>query len=160
MTQFDRFTESAKDVLRHSEEEARRLNHDYIGTEHLLLGLIWDSESVACRALSEMGVYRAKIRSTVEFIMGGGDPDPKKDVGLTPRAKQVLELAIDESRGLEHAHVGTEHILLGLVREGDGIAAEVLAGLGVTLDKTRKEVNRLLDTREAGGAEPPPPASD
>jgi ATP-dependent Clp protease ATP-binding subunit ClpC len=151
MTQFDRFTERAKDVLRRSEEEAHRYNHDYIGTEHLLLGLIRDSEPVASRALIAMGVPLAKIQSALEFIIGSGEDTPKDEVGLTPRAKQVLELAIDESRRLEDDYVGTHHILLGLVREGDGIAGGVLQGLGVTLDKARDQVSRLLSERDGGG---------
>jgi ATP-dependent Clp protease ATP-binding subunit ClpC len=151
MTQFDRFTERAKDVLRRSEEEAHRYNHDYIGTEHLLLGLIRDSEPVASRALIAMGVPLAKIQSALEFIIGRGEDTPKDEVGLTPRAKQVLELAIDESRRLEDDYVGTHHILLGLVREGDGIAGGVLQGLGVTLDKARDQVSRLLSERDGGG---------
>jgi ATP-dependent Clp protease ATP-binding subunit ClpC len=152
MTQFDRFTERAKDVLRRSEEEAHRYNHDYIGTEHLLLGLIRDSEPVASRALIAMGVPLAKIQSALEFIIGSGEDTPKDEVGLTPRAKQVLELAIDESHRLEHAHVGTEHILLGLVREGEGIAGGVLESLGITLEKARTAVNRLLSEQEDGAA--------
>jgi ATP-dependent Clp protease ATP-binding subunit ClpC len=156
MTQFDRFTERAKDVLRRSEEEAHRYNHDYIGTEHLLLGLIRDSEPVASRALIAMGVPLAKIQSALEFIIGSGEDTPKDEVGLTPRAKQVLELAIDESRRLEDDYVGTHHILLGLVREGDGIAGGVLQGLGVTLDKARDQVSRLLSERDGGGEAPKP----
>jgi ATP-dependent Clp protease ATP-binding subunit ClpC len=156
MTQFDRFTERAKDVLRRSEEEAQRYNHDYIGTEHLLLGLIRDSEPVASRALIAMGVPLAKIQSALEFIIGSGEDTPKDEVGLTPRAKQVLELAIDESRRLEDDYVGTHHILLGLVREGDGIAGGVLQGLGVTLDKARDQVSRLLSERDGGGEAPKP----
>jgi ATP-dependent Clp protease ATP-binding subunit ClpC len=156
MTQFDRFTERAKDVLRRSEEETHRYNHDYIGTEHLLLGLIRDSEPVASRALIAMGVPLAKIQSALEFIIGSGEDTPKDEVGLTPRAKQVLELAIDESRRLEDDYVGTHHILLGLVREGDGIAGGVLQGLGVTLDKARDQVSRLLSERDGGGEAPKP----
>jgi ATP-dependent Clp protease ATP-binding subunit ClpC len=156
MTQFDRFTERAKDVLRRSEEEAHRYNHDYIGTEHLLLGLIRDSEPVASQALIAMGVPLAKIQSALEFIIGSGEDTPKDEVGLTPRAKQVLELAIDESRRLEDDYVGTHHILLGLVREGDGIAGGVLQGLGVTLDKARDQVSRLLSERDGGGEAPKP----
>ena len=148
MTQFDRFTERAKDVLRRSEEEARRFHHEYIGTEHLLLGLIGDSETVASRTLTEMGAQLPKIRSAVEVIMGSGDPDPKEDVGLTPRAKQVLELAIDESRRLEQNYIGTQHILLGLVREGEGIAAQVLNSLGITLNEARAGVARLLSAHD------------
>jgi ATP-dependent Clp protease ATP-binding subunit ClpC len=154
MTQFDKFTERAKDVLRRSEVEAHRYNHDYIGTEHLLLGLIRDREPVASRALIAMGVPLAKIQSALEFIIGRGEDTPKDKVGLTPRAKQVLELAIDESRRLEDDYVGTHHILLGLVREGDGIAGEVLQGLGVTLDKARDQVSRLLSERDGDGEAP------
>lgn len=158
MTQFDRFTERAKDVLRSSEAEARRFNHDSIDTEHLLLGLIRDSASIASRALTEMGAPLPKIHSAVELIMGGGDSEPKPAVGLTPRAKHVLELAIDESRRLDQSYVGTQHILLGLVREGDGIAARVLASLGITLDRARIEVDRLLSEHdgESGAGDPLP----
>ena len=152
MTQFDRFTERAKDLLRSSEAEARRFKHEYIGPEHLLLGLVQDSESIASRVLIELDAPLAKIRSALEFIMGRGEEVAKDDFGLTPRAKQVLELAIDESHRLEHPHVGTEHILLGLVREGEGIAGGVLESLGITLEKARTAVNRLLSEQDDGAA--------
>ena len=113
-----------------AQDEAQRFNHNYIGTEHLLLGLVREGEGVAARVLENMNVELAKVRTAVEFIIGRGDRPVVGEVGLTPRAKRVIELAIDEARRLGHNYIGTEHLLLGLVREGEGIAAGVLESPG------------------------------
>ena len=141
---FDKFTDRARKVLTLAQDEAQRFNHNYIGTEHLLLGLVREGEGVAARVLENMNVELAKVRTAVEFIIGRGDRPVVGEVGLTPRAKRVIELAIDEARRLGHNYIGTEHLLLGLVREGEGIAAGVLESLGVNLDKVRHEVIRVL----------------
>jgi ATP-dependent Clp protease ATP-binding subunit ClpC len=141
---FEKFTERAREVLRLAQEEAQRFNHNYIGTEHLLLGLVRESEGVAARVLSALGVELNKVRSAVEFIIGRGDRIVLGDIGLTPRAKKVIELAVDEARRLNHHYIGTEHLLLGLVREGEGIAAGVLESLGVNLDKVRSTTIQIL----------------
>src|SRR5574339_162390 len=141
---FDKFTERARRVLTLAQEEAQRFNHNYIGTEHLLLGLVREGEGVAARVLENMNVELAKVRTAVEFIIGRGDRPVVGEVGLTPRAKRVIELAIDEARRLGHNYIGTEHLLLGLVREGEGIAAGVLESLGVNLDKVRHQVIHVL----------------
>ncbi len=144
MDRFDKFTDRARKVLTLAQDEAQRFNHNYIGTEHLLLGLVREGEGVAARVLENMNVELAKVRTAVEFIIGRGDRPVVGEVGLTPRAKRVIELAIDEARRLGHNYIGTEHLLLGLVREGEGIAAGVLESLGVNLDKVRHEVIRVL----------------
>ena len=123
---FDKFTERARRVLSFAQEEAQRFQHNYIGTEHLLLGLVREEEGVAARVLSNLGVELYKVREAVEFIIGRGDRIVLGEIGLTPRAKKVIELAVDEARRLNHHYIGTEHLLLGLVREGEGIAAGVL----------------------------------
>src|SRR5918993_4572545 len=129
---FDKFTERAKKVLVLAQEEAQRFNHNYIGTEHLLLGLVREGEGIAAKVLSNLGVELNKVRSAVEFIIGRGDRMVIGDISLTPRAKKVIELSVDEARRLNHNHIGTEHLLLGLVREGGGIGAGVLEQFGVT----------------------------
>jgi ATP-dependent Clp protease ATP-binding subunit ClpC len=144
MDRFDKFTDRARKVLTLAQDEAQRFNHNYIGTEHLLLGLVREGEGVAARVLENMNVELVKVRTAVEFIIGRGDRPVVGEVGLTPRAKRVIELAIDEARRLGHNYIGTEHLLLGLVREGEGIAAGVLESLGVNLDKVRHEVIRVL----------------
>ena len=141
---FDKFTERARCVLTLAQEEALRFNHNYIGTEHLLLGLVREGEGVAAKILANLGVELNKVRSAVEFIIGRGDRPVTGEIGLTPRAKKVIELAVDEARRLNHHYIGTEHLLLGLVREGEGIAAGVLESLGVSLEKVRAEVVRIL----------------
>ncbi len=148
---FDKFTDRARKVLTLAQDEAQRFNHNYIGTEHLLLGLVREGEGVAARVLENMNVELAKVRTAVEFIIGRGDRPVVGEVGLTPRAKRVIELAIDEARRLGHNYIGTEHLLLGLVREGEGIAAGVLESLGVNLDKVRHEVIRVLSQSSAAG---------
>ena len=141
---FDKFTERARRVLTLAQEEAQRFNHNYIGTEHLLLGLVREGDGVAANVLSNLGVELGKVRSAVEFIIGRGDRAVLGEIGLTPRAKKVIELAVDEARRLNHHYIGTEHLLLGLVREGEGIAAGVLESLGVNLERVRAETTRIL----------------
>src|SRR5574337_283754 len=152
MGPFDRFNDRAKRVLALAQDEAIRFNHNYIGTEHLLLGLVREGEGVAARVLDSLGVELSKVRTAVEFIIGRGDSTTApSDITLSPRTKKVIELAIDEARKLGHSHVGTEHLLLGLVREGEGIAAGVLESLGVSLDKVRHEVIRVLSQSSSAG---------
>ena len=151
MERFDKFTDRARKVLTLAQDEAQRFNHNYIGTEHLLLGLVREGEGVAARVLENMNVELAKVRTAVEFIIGRGDRPVVGEVGLTPRAKRVIELAIEEARRLGHNYIGTEHLLLGLVREGEGIAAGVLESLGVNLDKVRHEVIRVLSQSSSVG---------
>lgn len=141
---FEKFTERARKVLALAQEEARRFNHNYIGTEHLLLGLVREGEGVAARVLQSMGVQLPKVRSAVEFIIGRGESTVVGEIGLTPRARKVIEYAVDEARRLGHHYIGTEHLLLGLVREGEGIAAGVLESLGVNLEKVRQQVLQVL----------------
>ena len=141
---FDKFTERAKKVLSLAQEEAQRFRHNYIGTEHLLLGLIREGEGVAAKVLTNLGVELNKARSALEFIVGRGDRIVLGEIGPTPRSKKVIELAIDESHRLNHHYVGTEHLLLGLVREGEGIACGVLESLGVNLEKVRAQTLRVL----------------
>jgi ATP-dependent Clp protease ATP-binding subunit ClpC len=154
---FDKFTERARRVLTLAQEEAQRFNHNYIGTEHLLLGLVREGDGVAAKVLANLGVELNKVRSAVEFIIGRGDRAVLGEIGLTPRAKKVIELAVDEARRLNHHYIGTEHLLLGLVREGEGIAAGVLESLGVNLERVRAETTRILSQnlpqgQQAGGS--------
>ncbi len=142
---FEKFTERARKVLSLAQEEAQRFNHNYIGTEHLLLGLVREGDGVAAKVLSNLNVELNKVRSAVEFIIGRGDRIVLGEIGLTPRAKKVIELAVDEARRLNHHYIGTEHLLLGLVREGEGIAAGVLESLGVNLEKVRSETIKILN---------------
>ncbi|MDD5083010.1 MAG: ATP-dependent Clp protease ATP-binding subunit [Dehalococcoidales bacterium] len=143
-SRFEKFSERARRVLTLAQEEARQLNHSYIGTEHILLGLVREEEGVACRVLVNLGVSLSKVRSAVEFIIGHGEKSTSGEIGLTPRAKRVIELAIDEARNLGHSYIGTEHLLLGLLREGEGVAAGVLDSLGVTLERSRTEIVHVL----------------
>ena len=152
---FDRFTERARKVLTLAQEEAQRFNHNYIGTEHLLLGLVREGEGVAAKVLSNLGIELTKVRSAVEHIIGRGERQVMGEIGLTPRAKKVIELAVDEARRLGHHYIGTEHLLLGLIREGEGIAAGVLESLGVNLEKVRSEVVNVLTQH----GDPPPEGS-
>ena len=140
----DKFTERARKVLSLAQEEARRFQHDYIGTEHLLLGLVREGEGVAAKVLSNLGVELKEVRDAVEFIVGRGDRIVLGEIGLTPRAKEVIELAVDEARRLNHHYIGTEHLLLGLVREGEGIAVGALERLGVSLEQVRTETIQAL----------------
>jgi Clp amino terminal domain, pathogenicity island component len=141
---FDKFTERARRVLTYAQEEAKSFNHNYIGTEHLLLGLIREGGGVAAKVLRSLGVELDKVRSQVEFIIGRGDRMIAGEIGLTPRSKKVIELAVDEARRLGHHYIGTEHLLLGLVREGEGIAASVLESLGVNLERVRTQTVTVL----------------
>ncbi|PKM81772.1 MAG: ATP-dependent Clp protease ATP-binding subunit ClpC [Firmicutes bacterium HGW-Firmicutes-13] len=150
---FGRFTERAQKVLFLAQEEAKRLNHNFVGTEHLLLGLVREGEGIAARALQKLGVDLTKVRQEVEKIIGKGDNPILQSVSYTPRAKKVIELAIEEGRNLDHNYVGTEHLLLGLIREGEGIAAKVLGNLGVELKRARVQVIHLLGG-DAGGLSP------
>ncbi len=143
-SRFEKFSEGARRVLSLAQEEAQRFNHNYIGTEHILLGLVRESDGVAAKVLSNLGVELNKVRSAVEFIIGRGERTSSGEIGLTPRAKKVIELAVDEARRLNHHYIGTEHLLIGLMREGEGVAAGVLESLGVNLDKVRAETSRIL----------------
>ena len=141
---FDKFTERARKVLSLAQEEAQRFQHNYIGTEHLLLGLVREGDGVAAKVLTNLGVTLEEVRTTIESIIGRGDRIALGEIGLTPRAKKVIELAVDEARRLNHHYIGTEHLLLGLVREGEGIAAGALESLGVKLEDVRKETLKIL----------------
>ena len=144
-SRFEKFSERARRVLSLAQEEAQRFNHNYIGTEHILLGLVRETDGVAARVLSSLNVELSKVRSAVEFIIGRGERPSPGDIGLTPRAKKVIELAVDEARRLSHHYIGTEHLLIGIMREGEGVAAGVLESLGVSLDKVRTETTRILN---------------
>ncbi|MCB0193257.1 MAG: ATP-dependent Clp protease ATP-binding subunit [Anaerolineae bacterium] len=141
---FDRFTKRARRVLTLAQEEAQRLNHNYIGTEHLLLGLVREENGVAVRVLRDLGVDPKQIRERVERTVGRGQRAMYGKLSLTPRTKRVIELAVDEARRLGHHYIGTEHLLLGLVRAGEGVAVDVLRGLGVGLDKVRSQTARVM----------------
>ncbi len=143
-SRFEKFSERARRVLSLAQEEAQRFNHNYIGTEHILLGLVREPDGVAAKVLGTLGVELNKVRSAVEFIIGRGERSAAGEIGLTPRAKKVIELAVDEARRLNHHYIGTEHLLIGLMREGEGVAAGVLESLGVNLDKVRAETGRIL----------------
>jgi hypothetical protein len=152
METFNRFTDRARKVLTMAQDEAQRFDHNYIGTEHILLGLLRAEDGVAATVLTGMGVELRKARTAVMFIIGRGDRPVVGEVGLTPRAKHVIELSIDEARRLGHDYIGTEHLLLGLVREGEGIAAGVLESFGINLDAVRHEVIRVLRESTPGDA--------
>jgi len=143
-SRFDKFSERARRVLTSAQEEAQRLNHGYIGTEHLLLGLIREEEGVGAKVLTNLGVTLAKVRSAVEYIIGRGEKTATSEIELTPRAKRVIEMAIDEARQLSHNYIGTEHLLLGLLHEGEGVAASVLESFGITLEQARTETTHVL----------------
>ncbi|MDI6872191.1 MAG: ATP-dependent Clp protease ATP-binding subunit [Bacillota bacterium] len=155
---FGRFTERAERVIILSQEEARRLGHNYVGTEHLLLGLVREGEGVAARALQNLGLSLEQIREQVETVIGPGEGGLTGKINFTPRAKRVMELAVDEARELGHSYIGTEHILLGLLREDEGVAAQVLKNLGAELDRVREEVLQLLGAMYGGGAKGAKPA--
>jgi ATP-dependent Clp protease ATP-binding subunit ClpA len=141
---FERFTERARKAMVLAQEEAGLLRHNYIGTEHILLGLLREDEGVAARALASLGVTAEEARERVESIVGYGNEGPGPQVPFTPRSKKVLELALREALQLEHNYIGTEHILLGLVRENEGVAARVLSDLGVGPDDVRRELVGML----------------
>ncbi|HAG54189.1 MAG TPA: NDP-hexose 4-ketoreductase, partial [Actinobacteria bacterium] len=141
---FERFTDRARRVVVLAQEEARMLNHNYIGTEHILLGLIHEGEGVAAKGLESLGISLEAVRSQVEEIIGQGQQAPSGHIPFTPRAKKVLELSLREALQLGHNYIGTEHILLGLIREGEGVAAQVLVKLGADLNRVRQQVIQLL----------------
>jgi ATP-dependent Clp protease ATP-binding subunit ClpC len=143
---FERFTDRARLVVVQAQEEARRLDHDRIGPEHILLGLIHDEVGgVAAKALKALGISVQAVRDRVEEIIGRGEQAPSGHIPFTPEAKQMFPLALEESRALGHNFIGTEHILLGLIRQGDTVPARALSELGADLDGTREQVIRLLD---------------
>src|SRR4030042_3490218 len=144
-SRFEKFSERARRVLALAQEEAQHLNHSYIGTEHILLGLLREEEGVSAKVLVGLGANLGKVRSGVEFIIGRGDKPNTGEIGLTPRAKRVIELAIDQARHLGHNYIGTEHLLLGLLHEGGGVAAGVLDSFGINLEQVRAEVSRMLN---------------
>jgi ATP-dependent Clp protease ATP-binding subunit ClpC len=144
-SRFEKFSERARRVLTLAQEEAQRFNHSYIGTEHVLLGLVREEEGVAAKVLTNLGISLSKVRSAVEFIIGRGEKPSTGQIGLTPRAKRVIELAIDEARQFGHNYIGTEHLLLGLLHEGEGVAAGVLDSFGVTLERARAETARVFN---------------
>ncbi|HLT61499.1 MAG TPA: Clp protease N-terminal domain-containing protein, partial [Microlunatus sp.] len=141
---FERFTDRARRVVVLAQEEARMLNHNYIGTEHILLGLIHEGEGVAAKALESLNISLEAVRQKVEEIIGHGQQSPSGHIPFTPRAKKVLELSLREALQINHAYIGTEHILLGLIREGEGVAAQVLVKLGADLNRVRNQVLQLL----------------
>src|SRR6201992_767261 len=142
---FERFTDRARRAVVLAQEEARMLNHNYIGTEHILLGLIHEGEGVAAKALESLGIALEGVRQQVEEIIGQGQQAPSGHIPFTPRAKKVLELSLREALQLGHNYIGTEHILLGLIREGEGVAAQVLVKLGAELTRVRQQVIQLLN---------------
>ncbi|GAA4200539.1 hypothetical protein GCM10022252_53910 [Streptosporangium oxazolinicum] len=144
---FERFTDRARRVVVLAQEEARGLSHDHIGTEHILLGLILEGDGVANRALWALGIGGERVRDDVKEIVGTGDEVPGSHIPFTPRAKKVLELSLREALGLHHTYIGTEHILLGLLREGEGVAAQVLTRQGARLEAVRAQVIGLLGPR-------------
>ena len=164
-SRFEKFSERARRVLTLAQEEAQHLNHSYIGTEHILLGLLREEEGVAAKVLTNLNVGLGKVRSGVEFIIGHGEKPSSGEIGLTPRAKRVIELAIDEARNLGHNYIGTEHLLLGLLHEGGGVAAGVLDSFGITQEQVRTETSRILSqnvpkSREGGRGQSRTPALD
>ncbi|MEC7844439.1 MAG: Clp protease N-terminal domain-containing protein, partial [Actinomycetota bacterium] len=150
---FERFTDRARRVVVLAQEEARLLNHNYIGTEHILLGLIHEGEGVAAKALESLGISLEAVRDQVEEIIGQGGSSPSGHIPFTPRAKKVLELSLREALQLGHNYIGTEHILLGLIREGEGVAAQVLTKLGADLSRVRQQVIQLLSGYSGTGEE-------
>lgn len=164
---FDKFNEQARKVLNLAAEEAIQLQHNYIGTEHLLLGLIGEGEGVAAKVLDNMGVKLEEVRKGIILIIGQGKQTVTPPIGLTPRAKKTIELAVDEARRMSHHYIGTEHMLLGMLREGEGIAARVLNNMGVNLQAARAQVLQVLATihktkdiaNEQAASEQPPEES-
>jgi ATP-dependent Clp protease ATP-binding subunit ClpC len=144
---FERFTDRARRVVVLAQEESRMLNHDYIGTEHILLGLVHEGEGVAAKALESLGISLDAVRQQVEELIGHGQQAPPGHIPFTSRAKKVLELSLREALQLGHDYIGTEHLLLGLLREGDGVAARVLVRMGADLNRVRQQVIGLLTGR-------------
>ncbi len=159
---FERFTDRARRVVVLAQEEARMLTHNYIGTEHILLGLIHEGDGVAAKALESLDISLEAVRAQVEEIIGQGQQAPSGHIPFTPRAKKVLELSLREALQLGHNYIGTEHILLGLIREGEGVAAQVLQKLGADLNRVRQQVIQLPQRLPGQGdrsprARPPSP---
>jgi len=150
---FERFTDQAQRVVVAAQDEARKLNHDFIGTEHILLGLTREEQGAAASALQSLGISLEAVRQQVEQIIGRGQQAPSGHIPFTPRAKKVLEFSLRESQQLRHEHIGAEHILLGLIREGEGIAAQVLARLGADLNRVRQVID--LPDRQQGNKPAP-----
>ena len=146
---FERFTDRARRVVVLAQEEARMLDHNYVGTEHILLGLIHEGEGVAAIALESLGISLEAVRQQVEEIIGRGKQAPSGHIPFTPRAKKVLELSLREALQLGHNYIGTEHILLGLIREGEGVAAQVLVRLGADLNRVRQQTVQVLQAHKA-----------
>jgi ATP-dependent Clp protease ATP-binding subunit ClpC len=142
---FERFTERARHVVVLAQEEARGMNHNYIGTEHVLLGVLHEEDGVGARALVSLGISLDDSRARIQDLIGRGDSPPSDHIPFTPRAKKVLELSLREALHLGHNYIGTEHILLGLIREGEGVAAQVLVQLGAELAQVRSAVIRLIE---------------
>ena len=153
---FERFTDRARRVVVLAQEEARMLSHNYIGTEHILLGLIHEGEGVAAKALESLDISLEAVRAQVEEIIGQGQQAPSGHIPFTPRAKKVLELSLREALQLGHSYIGTEHILLGLIREGEGVAAQVLQKLGADLNRVRQQVIQLLSAASRARSRPRP----
>ncbi len=149
---FERFTDRARRVVVLAQEEARLLNHNYIGTEHILLGLIHEGEGVAAQALESLKISLESVREEVESVIGQGGSAPSGHIPFTPRAKKILELSLREALKLKHNYIGTEHILLGLLREGEGVAAQVLVKLGAGLPRVREQVIQLLEASDEATA--------
>ena len=156
---FERFTDRARRVIVVAQEEARRLNHNYIGTEHLVLGLLHDGDGVACKALESLGVSLEAVRQRVHEIIGMGQTPPTGHIPFTPRLKKVLEFALREATQLGHNYIGTEHLLLGVIREGEGVGAQVLVQVGADLNKARQRVIGLLSGHTTGTSPPYEPIS-
>ncbi len=159
---FEKFTDKARRVVVLAQEEAKLLNHNYIGTEHILLGLIHEGEGVAAKALESLNISLEQVREQVQEIIGQGQQAPSGHIPFTPRAKKVLELSLREALQLGHSYIGTEHLLLGLIREGEGVAAQVLTKLGADTNKVRQQVIQLLSGYQGNetvsvGADTPPP---
>ena len=141
---FERFSEGARRVLTRAQGEARRLGHSYIDTEHILLGLVGEESRTAAKVLNSLGVSLNKVQASVEFVIGKGERRAVSgNVDLAPRAKRAIEFAVDEARRLNSNYIGSEHLLLGLLRESEGVACSVLESFGITLERTREEVNRV-----------------
>jgi ATP-dependent Clp protease ATP-binding subunit ClpC len=155
---FERFTERARQVVVLAQDEARALKHDYLGTEHILLGLLREEEGLAARVLESLGIALEDVHALVARIVGRGDEVATGQIPFTPRAKKVLELSLREARSLGHAYIGTEHILLGLVRENEGVAARILLDFDADAEKIRNEVIRMLSgpgrSQQGAGASP------
>ncbi len=147
---FERFTDRARRVVVLAQEEARQLNHNYVGTEHLLLGLIHEDDGVAAQALTALGIRLDDARREIDAIIGRGTEQPSGHIPFTPRAKKVLELSSREAKLLGHDYVGTEHLLLGLLREGDGVAVQILVRRGIDLNRVRQQVIQLLPSHPGG----------